>query len=310
MIRRMSSLLGVCLLGVTAAQAGQGKGVAGPAISQDVLVRDIGAMSGRLSTRNPDQAVADAQRIAMAYRSMGPLAGAYSAADYRMNQQLARLSLDWLSRASVVYANQPLVMQAFLSSYDSIGRFYQDYGAWYRPGAFVAYASATRLAQRMALASARDAALYERELERYAYAYGSIAVANGWLLGPWSSVADLPDTVSAAPPPPVIKPVELPPVDTASLSAEDRAAYTEVRDKFRSVSSKVHQSRLLLGDLSSRLQARRMTLNPTDAADALKMQGYVEDAAQLIGEKQFEQASLALTRADYVRTRLRGTTGQ
>ena len=29
MIRRMSSLLGVCLLGVTAAQAGQGKGVAG-----------------------------------------------------------------------------------------------------------------------------------------------------------------------------------------------------------------------------------------------------------------------------------------
>mgnify|MGYP000328964336 CR=1 FL=1 len=87
-------------------------------------------------------------------------------------------------------------------------------------------------------------------------------MANGWLLGPWNSVADLPDTVSAAPPPPAIKPVELPPVDTASLSAEDRAAYTEVRDKFRSVSSRVHQSRLLLGDLSSRLQARRMTLNP------------------------------------------------
>ena len=40
------------------------------------------------------------------------------------------------------------------------------------------------------------------------------------------------------------------------------------------------------------------------------MQGYLEDAADLIREGQFDTAMEALIRADYVRTKLKSVTGQ
>jgi len=42
----------------------------------------------------------------------------------------------------------------------------------------------------------------------------------------------------------------------------------------------------------------------------LKMQGYLEDAADLILEGRFDTAIEALTRADYVRAKLKSVTGQ
>jgi hypothetical protein len=76
------------------------------------------------------------------------------------------------------------------------------------------------------------------------------------------------------------------------------------------VSPRVHEARVLLNDLSDRLHQRHITLHPVDAANALKMQGYLEDAADLIREGRFETAIEALTRADYVRTKLKSVTGQ
>jgi hypothetical protein len=40
------------------------------------------------------------------------------------------------------------------------------------------------------------------------------------------------------------------------------------------------------------------------------MQGFLEDAADLIESKEFEMATDALRRADYERSKLKGATGQ
>ena len=135
---------------------------------------------------------------------------------------VARQSLEWLGRASVLYGRDPLVAQAFLSSYESIGGFYRDYGRFYQPGAFVAYAAATRLAQRMVFYG-YDADRYERDYNRYALAYGTIAALNGALLTPWNAPHDLPDVDSPMTQPTVvIQQVQLPEVKVAELGPERR----------------------------------------------------------------------------------------
>jgi hypothetical protein len=304
-MRTLTSLVTIASLCIASAVlAGQRGGS-----PQSLTQRDIDAMSARLAGSNAQQAAADAQRLAAAYGALGPQVAGFGPSDYVRNREMARRSLDWLGRASLAHGRDPYAAQAFLASYDSIGRFYQGPGMFYRPGAFVAYAAAMRLAQRLVLLG-QDPTRYERALDRYALAYGTFAVANGGLLMPWNFPADLPAESGNAQPVVVLKPTELPAVDASALSPADKAAWTEVRERFRSVAPRVHEARQLLNDLSARLQGQRMTLNPEDAANALKMQGYLDDAAQLISEKQFDQAAQALTRADYVRAKLKGVTGQ
>jgi hypothetical protein len=287
--------------------------VASSATAQDrhaALRHELDVMSGHLGVRpTAQQVIADAERLASGYRSLGPLASGFGPADYAVNRELARRSLDWLTRASYLYGRDPLVARAVLLGYDSIGGFYRDYGLFYRPGAFVAYAGATRVAQRLVLYGL-DADLYEREAARYALAYGAIAASSGALLTPWNLPGDLPD--AAAPPDPavVIKQVDLPAVDTSKLTPEQKEAYIDARDRFRTVSPRVYQARILLNELSQRLQRQHMTLNAQDAADALKMQSFLEEAADLIRDGQFETAVEALRRTDYMRTKLKGVTGQ
>jgi hypothetical protein len=276
------------------------------------LRRDLDNMTLHLGGVHPtpEQVITDAQLLTSGYRVLGPFARGFGPADYTLNRLIARRSLDWLGRASLLYGRDPLVAQAVLLGYESIGGFYRDYGPFYQPGAFVAYAAATRLAQRLVLYGL-DADRYEREAARYALAYGTFAALNGVLLTPWNAPRDLPDTASLKPDSTAaIKPVEFPAVDVTTLDAEQKAAYNDVRDRFRTVAPRVYQARVLLNELSQRLQRQRMTLNAQDAADALKMQSFLEDAADLIKDTQFETATEALRRADYVRTKLKGVTGQ
>jgi LPS sulfotransferase NodH len=102
----------------------------------------------------------------------------------------------------------------------------------------------------------------------------------------------------------------LPAVDTSKLNAEQMTAWTDAKDRFRQVAASVHGARVLLNQLSERLQRQRVALHPEDAANALKMQGFLEDAADLIREGNFESAVDALRRADYVRAKLKSVTGQ
>jgi len=314
MLRTIASSVGLALLataGVWAGGAQSGRGAAAPGYHV-AIGRDLDTMTAHLGGPRPSsqQVIADARLLTSGYRSLGPFARGFGPSDYASNRLVARRSLEWLGRASLLYGRDPLVAQAFLSSYESIGGFYRDYGAFYHPGAFVAFAGATRLAQRMVL-NGYETDRYERDLNRYALAYGTIAAANGALMTPWNTPRDLPDVDSPRFEPTVaLKPTELPPVEVSKLDAEQKAAWTEVRDRFRTVAPKVYGARVLLNELSARLAGQRMSLHPQDAADALKMQSFLEDGVDLIREGRFDTALEAVVRADYVRAKLKGVTGQ
>ena len=309
MIRIIALSAVIGLAGAQAVDAQRGSGRANPQVA---LRSDLDGMNARLggSGATSRQAVADAQRLALGYRSLGPLVGGFGPADYAMNRDMARRSLTWLSRAGYMYRSDPLAARAFLDAYDSIGVFYRDYGRFYSPGAYVAYAGATRLAQRLARGGIQ-ADVYTRELQRYALAYGNLAVLDGRLVGRWGVPQDLPEAAPAptdatAP----LKPLELPKVDITKLDAAQREAYTDVRDRFRSVASRVHGARLLMDQLADRLQQQHLALHPEDAANALKMQSFLEEAADSIRAGDFDSATDSLRAADAERTKLRGVTGQ
>jgi hypothetical protein len=295
--------------GACPSDAGQrGNPAANP---QAALRADLDAMSARSrSAGNASQAIADAQRLALGYRSLIPVVGRFGPADYALNREMARRSLLWLQRTSVLYTANPLAARAFLDAYDTIGGFYRDQGHFYAPGAYVAYAGATRLARWLTLGR-NPYDWSQRELDRYALAYGALAIHDGRLIGRWALPQDLPaDAGAAADTATTLTPVELPRVDTARLTAAQREAWNDARDRFRSVSAQVHTARVLMEQLSSRLQRQALALNPTDAANALKMQGFLEDAADLIRAGEFEMATDALRRAEAERARLKGVTGQ
>ena len=104
----------------------------------------------------------------------------------------------------------------------------------------------------------------------------------------------------------------LPDVDESGLSDAQKAAWSDARERFMNVAPKVHEARVLLAQLSARLESQgpNITLNTKDAAAALMMQGFLDDAVELIRKGQFERASEALVRADYQRQRLKSVTGQ
>jgi hypothetical protein len=288
----------------TVAQRGRGPN------PQIALQRDLDGMTARLGGGRVTQQeiIADSRRLAGGYRSLVPWVHGFGPNDYAINRQVARLSLAWLGRAGSLYWTNPLAARAVMDTYDSIGGFYRDRG-FYRPGAFVAYAGATRLAQRLILGGF-NTDLYERDLDRYALAYGTLATLNGQIVGPWSVPRDLPDSVAAEPPPPPLEPVRLPAVDVTRLDAGQREAWNDTRDRFRTVASQVHIARTLLNDLASRLRSQQLELHPQDAATAIKMQSFLEDAVDLIKEGRFDLATEALKRADYTRVKLRSVTGQ
>jgi hypothetical protein len=305
LIASVIGLTGGLAVGV---HAQRGVGQAGP---QAALRTDVDGMTARLGGRGTSQqAIADAQRLAAGYRSLGPLVRGFGPNDYVVNREMARRSLYWLSRANLMYAGDPLAARAFLDAYDSIGVFYRDYGRFYSPGAYVAYASATRLAQRLARVGVQGD-WYARELQRYALAYGSLAVLDGQLVGRWGLPQDLPEgaTTKADAGAP-LRPLELPRVDITKLTPAQREAWTDVRDRFRSVASRVHGARELMDQLAARLNSQGLALHPEDAANALKMQSFLEDAVELVQAGEFESATDALRAADAERTKLRGVTGQ
>ena len=290
------------------AEAQRGAGQPG---SQTALRSDLDGMTARLGSHGTSQqAIADAQRLTLGYRSLGPSVRGFGPADYALNRDMARRSLAWLSHAGVVYAHDPVAARAFLDAYDSIGVFYRDYGRFYYPGAYVAYAGATRLAQRLGRVGVQGD-WYLPYLQRYALAYGSLAVLDGQLVGRWGVPEDLPaaePTKADAGAP--LKPLDLPKIDVTTLSPAQREAWTDVRDRFRSVASRVHGARMLMDQLAGRLHSQGLALHPEDAASALKMQSFLDDAVEMIQAHDFESATDALRAADAERTKLRSVTGQ
>jgi hypothetical protein len=273
---------------------------------------DVDGMTARLSAPGVTsrQAIADAQRIVAGYRSFGPLARTFGPVDYALNRDVARRSLRWLGRAGALYAHDPLAARAFIDAYDVIGGFYRNYGGFYTPGAYVAYASAARLAQRLTYYP-YDRVWFSSAFDRYALAYGTYATLNGMLVPRWTTAQDLPvDEVPATDPPAALTPLPMPKMELAGLDAEQRQLYMDARDRFRSTSTSVHSARLLLDQLAQRLRHDGLALNPAIAATALKMQSALEDASELLQANEFETAVESLRSAEAHRAKLRSATGQ
>ena len=303
--------LGVVVQSPAVVRAQRGQGTASTN-AQAVLRTDVEGMAARLNAgrMTSSEAIADAKRIAGAYRGFQPLVRTFGAADYALNQEVARQSLLWLSRVGPFYAHDPLAVRAFLDTYDVIGGFYRDHGRFYPPGVYVAYANAARLAQRLTYYR-NDPVWFASAFDRYALAYGTYAALNGMLIPRWTTVQDLPPTdVPVNEAQPALTPLPLPKVDAIGLDATQRQLWMEARDRFRATSSSVHSARLLLDQLSERLRREGLTLNPAIAATALKMQSALEDASELIQAKEFDTAIESLRGAEAHRAKLRSVTGQ
>jgi hypothetical protein len=289
--------------------AGQRPAGTGASSQQRLLAADLDAMNARVAGARPSnrQAMADSERLVADYQGLLPYAPGFGAADYALNGDLTRRSLDWLARAGALYASDPEVTRALLRAYEFIGDFHHRYGSFYRPGEYLAYAGANRLVRSMMLGS-RNPGRFERDLERYSLAWATAAYVNGAMYGPRS------DAAPAAPEPEIQQPscpaAALPDVDERTLDADQKALWADVRERFMNVSPRVQEACMFLGQLSAKLQARNMRLNVTDEATALMMHGFLGDAVDLIRAGEFEKAKEALVRADYERGKLKSVTGQ
>jgi hypothetical protein len=214
----------------------------------------------------------------------------------------------WLASVGPRYRADALVIDTLMRTYALLGDYYVGS---YPTAAWLGYAGANHWARRNWLLYPGSAQI-QANLARYALGWASVAYANGsWFWRP-------PELTQSNPVPSeapglretTLERVPVPEVDESGMTNEQRAAWAEVRNQFVLVSSRVHEARVLLERMSQRLSQRGMSLNGKDGGTALSMQGFLIDAADLINERDFERAVQALTRAEYERNKLRGTTGQ
>jgi len=275
---------------------------------QQALAQQVSAMNSRLNSGTPgsQQIISDAQALQTGYMGLGPMAGM---GGFMMNRDLAQGTYSWLSRASSI-TSDPAARAAVLSAYGTVGDFYNR-GNLNRPGAAWAYGGANRLARGLVLGGG-GGRNYERDLERYGLAWAAASYMGGQLFGPafQTQPPQEGDQYPPPAPPTELQPVALPPIDEATLTPEQKAAWPDLRNKFIATAAKVHEARVVLEQLTRRLESQRMSLNTSDAARALMMQGFLDDAVDLIKAKKFDEASEALTRSDYCRTKLKDVTGQ
>ena len=135
---------------------------------------------------------------------------------------------------------------------------------------------------------------------------------NGTLVPRYTMFQDLPaaDAPSAEPPPVRSRRLRLPNLDVTGLDATQRQLWMDARDRFRVTSASVHGALVLPDQLSERLRQQGLALNPATAATAMKMQGALEDASELLEAREFETAIESLRSADAHRAKLRSATGQ
>ena len=280
---------------------------------QLALEATISGMNARLKNGQPggQQVIADSNRLAAGFSSLGSYAGGFGQDDYQLNRELARDAFAWLARANELYAADPAVSQSLMNTYGAIGDFYRNHGSFYPMGASLAYAGGNRMARWLVL-NPRGGRSFERDLERTALSWAALGYMQQAFYGSPPPGGEPPVEQAAPPRPQDIPVTPLPDVDESKLDEGRKAAWSDARERFLNVAPKVQQARVLLAQLAARLESQgpNMTLNPQDAAAALMMQGFLDDAAELIRRGEFEKASEAVKRADYQRLKLRSVTGQ
>jgi hypothetical protein len=249
--------------------------------------------------------------LAGGFRQLGS-AGPMTPADAAVDRQMARDANSALMAIERTSPRDPGLDSALAGAYGALGdyqsrRDFSGYG--FNP--VYAYGGASRITRRMILSGGSDPR-FERDLERYAMSMATWSLVNDRIwAGMNRSSAEGPDDVyDPGPAPPERAVLEPPEFDPATLTAAQKEAWEDLRPEFAAVSQRITRALHSLDELSMRLRAQRMDINPANLAASYRMQGFLEDAFGLIQQKDFQGGKQALERAAYECKRLRPVTGE
>lgn len=287
----------------------------GLVFGQATLERDLAQWQAQGVSATDAQILARVSALQSGYQGMVPRLGGFSASDYQANREFVRRSLAWLALVeSRGYAN-PALGRSIAGMYGYLGDYgarpeFRRFGYWGGPA--YGYAGAGRLYRRMWLGS--GGSLYERDYERYALQLATFG--GSWGGGYWGrgwAYYRRPEGLDAIDLGPVIdhgrKQLAVPAVNLAKLSAAEKEQWEEIKPQFVTVSSQIHQALVNLDSLGDRLKRQGMDVNTVDKTNAVLMESFLQDGADLIQAGDFENAKRALTKAGYVRARLKSVVG-
>ena len=263
---------------------------------------------------NQQQLASGVSALSTSIQGLPPVGPSATPADYAANQQLVRDAYSTLGAVEALPGNSPALRSSLAGAYGTLGDFQarpEFKGHGFNP--VRAYGRASGLTRGVMLSSGFNDRMAERSLERYAMSMATYNLVNGRI---WDSMYGGSQRPQEEPydfnvQPSVERlPVPVPEIDASSLNAQDRAAWDELRSQFIVASAKITEALRNLDGLSARLRQRGMDVNAGDLATSYRMQGFLEDSATLIRQKDFANGKLMLERAEYERKRLRPVTGQ
>ncbi len=279
------------------------------------LDRDLTTWQAQGTAVSDDQLLSRVNSVGSSFQGFVPMIGGFTPGDYQSNRDLVRRSLAWLSLVEPRGYRNPALGRRVAGLYGSLGDYqnrasFRPYGG--TSGAAFGYAGAGRVSRRMFLGgsnSGRDIERYALQLAGlgggYGYGYGALPgmyarqrTPEGWDAVDWGPVEDNGK-----------KPLAVPLVETAKLSAEQKAAWDDLRPQFTAVAARVHQTQQNLDGLGQRLRRQGMDVNAPDRAVAYQMDGFLQDSAALIQSGDFAQAKVALDRASYLCGKLKPVAG-
>lgn len=281
----------------------------------NALDRDLTTWQSQGVSVPDDQLLSRVNQLGSSFQGFVPMMGGFTPGDYQANRDLVRRSLSWLALVEPRGYRNAALGRSVAGLYGSLGDYqnrasFRPYGG--RSGAAFGYAGAGRVSRRMFLGGAGS----DRDIERYALQLatlgGGFGYGYGYGAGMYSRhrAAEGLDAADFGPPEDNgKKPLELPSVDSAKLSAEQKAAWDDLRPQFVAVSGRVFQSQQNLDALSQRLRRQGMDVHARDLATAYQMAGFLQDSAALIQAGDFPPAKVALDRASYLCNKLKPVTG-
>lgn len=276
---------------------------------QLAIARQLDTLERRGSGGGSQQYGRDVDGLLAGFRGLTPLFGAFTPQDYETNRDLVRRSMAWLGTVEPYALRDPSLGRSVAGAYGFFGDYQarpdlRPYG--YGNGAGLGYAGAGRLSRRMWLGGHRD---FDRDIERYAM---SMAVWSAGWYGIGAQRQREPqglDAVDFSLPPTNRQPMPLPDPDSSVPEAK-RQQWRELAPQFGAVSGRIFEAQRNLDALAQRLAQRGMNVNARDLAIAYQMQGFLEDAADLVRQGDIDRAKLALGRAAYTCNQLKPVTGQ
>ena len=246
------------------------------------------------------------------FQAFYPMVPSFAPGDYQANQQLLRDAMAALAAVESVAGLDPGLRSTVANAYGNLGDYqsrqeFRNYG--YNPA--YAYGRAGGLARGLVL-NGGTGKNFEKDVERYAMSMATWNLVNGQLMnGMYGGRQQAAEQPLAAPVQSVkIEPLATPMIDPASLNDQGRAIWDELRPQFTSTAKRVAASLSSLESLNARLKQQGMAVNAADLATGYQMQGFLEDSAGLIQAKNFDEAKLALERAEHLRMRLKRVTGE